>query len=212
MKQLTKHKIYTRNGSKFHVVCERADTTSTSDKFMRFVSGGITAANPLVSHLIVAKEDVVAVESTPQSEKPKEFDMSGYIHTFEQIKALQTPRFEKFKDNHALSDAIRSYSTTHLNFGRGTGKTRAAVALARIAGNALLVRDTQTQCHLRTCDDKARIISPVSIYNEHPVHGDRDTLIVDEYGSFPTINYLVKSEIFKYAADCGFKHVLFLGE
>ncbi|MGL5307129.1 MAG: hypothetical protein ACRC9Y_13445 [Aeromonas veronii] len=214
MKNLTKHKIYTHAGNQFHVTSERADTSSTSDKFMRFCSGGGSTENPLVEHLIIAKDSVVAVESTPVKTKEKEFGKDGYILTFQQIKEIQARIFPHVKVNFSAVEGLRSYMTTHLNFGRGTGKTRAAVELASKEGNTLIARDFIVEKQLRDITKHANIITPWTINNCDWKHEEgRDALIVDEFGIFDKVgDYLDKDTIYKYAVASGYKHVLFLGE
>lgn len=216
MKNLTKYKIYTQAGNSFHVTAQRAETHSTSDKFMRFSSGSNTVEDPQFEQLIIAKDSVVAVEASRVEPKEKEFGKDGYILTFQQIKEIQARVFPHMKVNHSAVNGLRYYMTTHLNFGRGTGKTRAAVELASKKENTVIVRDSIIERQLRDAIGRhANIITPWAINNLDwtPV-GGRDTLVVDEFGIFDKVgnNCVDKDTIYKYAVASGFKHVLFLGE
>lgn len=215
MKQLTKYKIYTQAGNSFHVTAVRADTHSDSDKFMRFISGSNTVEDPQFEQLIIAKDSVVAVEASRVKTERKEFGKECYIKTFDQIKDVQARIFPRVSKNFSAAEGLRSYMTTHLNFGRGTGKTHAATELASNKENMLIVRDSVVERHLRDTTEAANIITPWTINNtDWKFKGGRDTLVVDEFGIFEKVgnNCIDKDTIYKYAVASGYKHVLFLGE
>ena len=207
----SKHKVYLANGNQHHVVCDRINSVSSEDSFIRFTSGSGTAHDPHFDNLIVAKEHVIAIESTRIAGAAS--GATNVASTYPDYYGIVTASFERQYKNRDKFDSLpgveklRQGFTTTVDFGRGTGKTKSALKLGRDKG-CFVVTDMR-----QFIDDYmhgSKVLSLKTIKECENIKSlDRHYLVIDSLSSLRT---LTKDEVYKFAVHNGFKHVVFLGE